>query len=165
MATELDLFYKSPGEELFDNLTKDQLLEVADKYKIPLTTKDKQLKRTVAVIVKAALVKLYILSVGEFAAGDNDGAGQIAANVLSLSFEQQRDLMFLEIEKSKLNREVEIRRLEVEAMCFQLIGEGKLGMFRVKKGWMWPIMLSCHPNLVKLMLTHFFVCSSVWQML
>ncbi len=30
---------------------------------------------------------------GEFAAGDNDGAGQIAANVLSLSFEQQRDLM------------------------------------------------------------------------
>ncbi len=35
MATELDLFYKSPGEELFDNLTKDQLLEVADKYEIP----------------------------------------------------------------------------------------------------------------------------------
>ncbi len=100
---------------------------MADKYKIPLTTKDKQLKRTVAVIVKAALVNLDILSVGEFAAGDNDGAGQIAANVLSLSFEQQRDLMLLEIEKSKLNREVEIRRLEVEAMCFQLIGEGKLG--------------------------------------
>ncbi len=126
MATELDLFYKSPGEELFDNLTKDQLLEVADKYEIPLTTKDKQLKRTVAVIVKAALVNLDILSVGEFAAGDNDGAGQIAANVLSLSFEQQRDLMLLELEKSKLNREVEIRRLEVEAMRFQLIGEGKL---------------------------------------
>ncbi len=61
MATELDLFYKSPGEELFDNLTKDQLLEVADKYEIPLTTKDKQLKRTVAVIVKAALVNLDIL--------------------------------------------------------------------------------------------------------
>ncbi len=65
MATELDLFYKSPGEELFDNLTKDQLLEVADKYEIPLTTKDKQFKRTVAVIVKAALVNLDILYVGE----------------------------------------------------------------------------------------------------
>ncbi len=35
--------------------------------------------------------------------------------------------MLLEIEKTKLNREVEIRRLEVEAMRFQLIGEGKLG--------------------------------------
>ncbi len=116
-----------PSEELFDNLTKDQLLEVADKYEIPLTTKDKQFKRTVAVIVKAALVNLDISSVGEFAAGDNDGADQIAANVLSLSFEQQRDLMLLEIEKTKLNREVEIRRLEVEAMRFQLIGEGKLG--------------------------------------
>ncbi len=32
--------------------------------------------------------------------------------------------MLLEIEKTKLNREVEIRRLEVEAMRFQLIGEG-----------------------------------------
>ncbi len=127
MATELDLFYKSPSEKLFDNLTIDQLLEVADKYEIPLNSKDKQLKRTVAVIVKAALVNLDILSVGEFAAGDNDGADQIAANVLSLSFEQQRDLMLLEIEKFKLNREVEVRRLEVEAMRFQLIGEGKLG--------------------------------------
>ncbi len=46
---------------------------------------------------------------------------------LSLSFEQQRNLMLLEIENKKLNREVEIRRLEVEAMRFQLIGEGKLG--------------------------------------
>ncbi len=35
--------------------------------------------------------------------------------------------MLLEIEKTKLNREVEIRRLEVEAMRLQLIGEGKLG--------------------------------------
>lgn len=127
MATELDLFYKSPSEELFDNLTKDQMLEVADKYEIPLTTKDKQLKRTVGVIVKAALVNLDILGVGEFAAGDNDGADQITANVLSLSFEQQIDLMLLAIEKTKLNHEVEIRRLEVEAMRFQLIGEGKLG--------------------------------------
>ncbi len=75
MATELDLFYKSPSEELFDNLTKDQLLEVADKYEIPLTTKDK-------VIVKAAQVNLDFLSVGEFAARDNDGADQIAGNVL-----------------------------------------------------------------------------------
>ncbi len=121
MATELDLLYKSPSEELFDNLTKDQLLEVADKYDIPLTTKDKQLKRTV--IVKAALVNLDVLSVGEFAAGDNDGADQIAANVSSLSVEQQRDLIILEIRKTKLNREVEIRRLEVEAMRFQLMGE------------------------------------------
>ncbi len=127
MATELDLFYKSPSEELFDNLTKDQLLEVADKYEIPLTTKDKQLKRTVAVIVKAVLVNLDVLSVGEFAIGDSDGVDQIAVNVSSLSFEQQKDLMLLEIERAKLNREVEIRRLEVEAMRFQLIGEGKLG--------------------------------------
>ncbi len=127
MATELDLFYKSPSEELFDNLTKDQLLEVADKYEIPLTTKDKQLKRTVAVIVKAVLVNLDVLSVGEFATGDSDGVDQIAVNVSSLSFEQQKDLMLLEIERAKLNREVEIRRLEVEAMRFQLIGEGKLG--------------------------------------
>lgn len=127
MATELDLFYKSPSEELFDNLTKDQLLEVADKYEIPLTTKDKQLKKNIAVIVKAALVNLDVLSVGEFATGDSDGVDQIAVNVSSLSFEQQRDLMLLEIERAKLNREVEIRRLEVEAMRFQLIGEGKLG--------------------------------------
>ncbi len=100
---------------------------MADKYEIPLTTEDKQIKRTVAVIVKAALVNLDILSLGEFATGDNDEADQIAANVLSLSFEQKRDLMLLEIEKTKLNREVEIRRLEVEAMRIQLIGEGKLG--------------------------------------
>ncbi len=75
-----------PSEELFDNLTKDQLLEEADEYKIPLTTKDKQLKRTVSVIVKAALVNFDILSVGEFAAGDNDGADQIAANVFIIVF-------------------------------------------------------------------------------
>ncbi len=55
---------------------------MADKDEIPLTTEDKQIKRTVAVIVKAALVNLDILNLGEFATGDNDEADQIAANVL-----------------------------------------------------------------------------------
>lgn len=85
------------------------------------------MKGTVALIVRAGLINLDLLTIGKSAAVDCDGSDQTAVNVLSLSFEQQTDLMLLEIEKVKLNREIEIRSLEVEAMRFQLIGGGKLG--------------------------------------
>lgn len=40
---------------------------------------------------------------------------------------KRTSLVLLEIEKTNLNREIEICKLEVEALRFQLIGEGKLG--------------------------------------
>nr|XP_055059873.1 uncharacterized protein LOC129443429 [Misgurnus anguillicaudatus] len=117
---ELDLFFESPSEELFDQLTKKQLLVVAAKYDIQLNTKDKKLKDSVALIVKTALINLNVLDTSEFG---SDRVGEMAS---TFSFEQRKELMLLELEKVRLNREVEIRKLEVEAVRFQLIGEGKL---------------------------------------
>lgn len=123
---ELDLFYRSPTEELFDQLTKEQLLEVAAKYGVPLNSKDKRLKETIVLIVKAALValKVFDISVRET---DEEQDVQISDLSLTFSFEQRKELMLLELEKAKLNREVEIHKLEVEVLRFQLISEGKLG--------------------------------------
>lgn len=123
---ELDLFYRSPTEELFDQLTKEQLLEVAAKYGVPLNSKDKRLKETIVLIVKAALValKVFDISVRET---DEEQDVQISDLSLTFSFEQRKELMLLELEKARLNREVEIRKSEVEVLRFQLISEGKLG--------------------------------------
>lgn len=41
MASVLDVFFESPSEGLFDQLTKEQLLEVAARYEICLTTEEK----------------------------------------------------------------------------------------------------------------------------
>jgi len=129
MATGLDLFFESPCEELFDQLTKEQLLEVAAKYEICLTSKERKLKESVALIVKAALVKLEVFDPDKPDGSDEDDIDSVAqssVNASTFSFKQRKELMLLEIEKVKLNREIEIRKLEVEAMRSQLIGEGKL---------------------------------------
>lgn len=129
MASVLDVFFESPSEGLFDQLTKEQLLEVAARYEICLTTKGKKLKESVALIVKAALVKLEVFDPDKPVGfdDDNDSAAQSSVIASTFSFEQRKELMLLEIEKAKLNREIEIRKLEVEALRFQLIGEGKIG--------------------------------------
>lgn len=128
MASVLDVFFESPSEGLFDQLTKEQLLEVAARYEICLTTKEKKLKESVALIVKAALVKLEVFDpVKPVGFDDDDSAAQSSVIASTFSFEQRKELMLLEIEKAKLNREIEIRKLEVEALRFQLIGEGKIG--------------------------------------
>ncbi|KAG1926323.1 thy-1 membrane glycoprotein [Pimephales promelas] len=77
----------------------------------------------------SALIKLEVFDPDKPDGSDEDDIDSVAqssVNASTFSFKQRKELMLLEIEKVKLNREIEIRKLEVEAMRFQLIGEGKL---------------------------------------
>lgn len=135
MSVELTDFFEHPSEEGFSQLSKKQLLEVADKFEIPLTTKDKSLKEGLGLVIKAALVKLGILTC-ELGSplpliGDQEQTKKKfpEGTVTSLTFEQQKQLLLLEMEKNKMSQEVELRRLDVEAQRFALIREGRLGNY------------------------------------
>jgi len=128
MATLLDEFFEYPTEESFNKLTKKQLLEVAEKYDIILTTKQKSSKEGVVIVVKAALIDLDILVSESGKPAKGTGKSNVPVCIPSaLSFKEQKELLLLEMEKSRINQEVELRKLDIEAQRFALIREGKLG--------------------------------------
>lgn len=128
MTTSLDEFFEHPTEESFYKLSKKQLLEVAEKYEIIFTTKEKSLKEGVVFVVKTALIDLGILVVSESGVTGDQGEKVVPVYTLSsLSFEEQKELLLLEMEKSRISQEVELRKLDIESQRFALIREGKMG--------------------------------------
>ena len=61
MASYVDEFIRFPSEELLDLGTKEQLLKVAEHYKVEIS--DKRLKNYIRVILKANLMESGILEV------------------------------------------------------------------------------------------------------
>ncbi len=60
MTSVVDLFIRDPDEALLDQCTKDQLLKIADHFKIEIEAK--RLKETVKNILKANLMEEGILA-------------------------------------------------------------------------------------------------------
>lgn len=113
MTTLLDEF-EYPTEESFNKLSNKQLLEVAEKYEISLTTKEKSLKEGVGFVVKAALIDLDILVSESERPLSVTGESNVPVHIpLSLSFEEQKELLLLEVEKSRINQEVELCKLDI----------------------------------------------------
>ncbi|XDV48156.1 hypothetical protein PO909_017622 [Leuciscus waleckii] len=122
MTTLLDEFFEDPSEESFNKLSKKQLLEVAEKYNISLTTKDKNLKEGLGIVVKAALIDLGIFLSESEKSLSATGDGNVPVCVpSSMSFAQQKELLLLQMEKSRLNQEVEMRKLDLESQRYALI--------------------------------------------
>ena len=59
--SEVTEFVSAPTEEFLDKCTKDQLLRIADHYKIEIS--DKRLKDTVKSILRANLSDMGVLTV------------------------------------------------------------------------------------------------------
>ncbi|KAL2086091.1 hypothetical protein ACEWY4_017150 [Coilia grayii] len=134
--SEIDNFVATPTGEAFNSFTKDQLVLLADRFEVPLTSNDKRSKLAVKTLVREELVKREILSPAELC----DFASV-------LTFEQQKELLLLQIdyskyhlkeqeflvEKCRLERELELgkqgvekERLSLECVRLDLIGEGKI---------------------------------------
>ena len=56
MFSVLEDFVACPSETLFESCTKEQLLQIAERFSIDLTTQDKRLKETLVTTLKRSLV-------------------------------------------------------------------------------------------------------------
>lgn len=126
----VDEFFHSPSDHLLSQYTKDQLFKIADHYGIEIG--DKRLKENIRAILKANLVEAGFLKREEF---------QPKVTNVTLSFEQQKELLTMQLEHEKLKQQKELEiQLELEKMKFKteqtklelehyklnLIKEGKL---------------------------------------
>lgn len=98
--------------------------------KSALQLKKKSLKKGVGFVVKAALIDLGILvseserhlsAIVDQDQGENNVSSLTA---LPLTFEQKQ-LLLLEVEKSRISQEAELHKFDIEAQRFALIREGK----------------------------------------
>lgn len=135
--SEVEEFIETPTEEAFGKLSKAQLITVAEHYEVSLTSNDKRNKQMLKILLREALVKKELMS----------PATDLEFN-LTLSFEQQKELLLLQLDKSrhqlqeqqvlaekcKFEREIELgkqelerERLAIERKRLALIEEGKIG--------------------------------------
>ncbi len=130
MASKVEEFVSAPCEDLLNDLTKDQLVELAGHYKINLVSQDKRLKDNIISLVKTELIKRGVLESQfrkEFVA---------TSTMSQLTFEQQKQLLLIQTEmKEKLleaQNRVEMskvqlqQQLDLERYRLDLIRDGKL---------------------------------------
>ncbi len=126
----LQEFFENPTEERLDKMSKEELFEVAAHFDIGITAKEKHLKEGVGLIVKSALADLGVFTTRAekpAVSGVQDPVELISPRSSpSLTYEQQRDVLLLEMENNKINQEVELSKQDIEAQRLQLIREGRL---------------------------------------
>lgn len=122
---DIDSFISSPSDEFLEGCSKEQLLKIAEYYK--LVIRDKRFgKESIKLLVKTQLVGKGFLKCDM---DESAGASNMQTN---LSFEQQKELLLLQMEHEKLKQrseesklELDKARLEVEVLKLNLIKEGK----------------------------------------
>ncbi len=134
MASKVEEFVSAPCEDLLNDLTKDQLVELAGYYKINLVSQDKRLKDNIISLVKTELIKRGVLE-SQFSEGALEF---VATSTMSqLTFEQQKQLLLIQTEmKEKLleaqNRvemskvQLQQQQLDLERYRLDIIRDGKL---------------------------------------
>lgn len=126
MSSVVEDFISFPSETLLDSCTKDQLLKIADHYKIEIA--DKRVKdSTVRETIRTKLMEQSILC--EMQAS----ASKTKPDVSSLTFEQQERLLLLQLEQERLKLEVEREKtrseqtnIELQKYRLDIIREGGL---------------------------------------
>ncbi|KAI2664007.1 hypothetical protein H4Q32_002120 [Labeo rohita] len=135
MTSKIEEFVTAPSEDLLNNFTKDQLIELAGHYEINLVSQDKRLKDNVKLLIKTELTEGGIL-----ASQPSENLSNLvdATSTMShLTFEQQKQLLLIQNEMKEKMLEVRSRvemsklqfqqqQLDVERYRLDLIKEGKL---------------------------------------
>lgn len=114
---------KTPSDSFLDSCTKEQLLKIADHYKIEIS--DKRLKDIIKSILRANVYDMNVLPAAAGAAGVVKNAAGLSSPVgqssIALSFEQQRELLLLQMEHEKLKHKVQVEKeLALENMKFDI---------------------------------------------
>lgn len=89
-------FIKTPSDDLLDDFSKDQLLEVADHYEITLSAQDKRLKDTIKTVIKTELNEREILK-------SQSKPVAATSKTSELTFEQQKELLLIEAATKEKN--------------------------------------------------------------
>ena len=116
--SQLEDFFKTPSELFLEDCTKDQLLKIADHYEIVIS--DKRLKDTVRAILRANLQERKVLP-GKPGSVVGDAPGST-----SFTFEQQKELLLLQMAHDKIKCEAEQDRISLEREKLSLLREGRL---------------------------------------
>lgn len=134
MTSKIEEFISAPSETLLNNLTKDQLVELAGHFEINLLSQDKRLKDNIKLLIKTELIERGILDPQSL-----EGASDFtdASAMSSLTFEQQKQLLLIQndmkvkmleaqnrVEMSKL--QLQQQQIDLERCRLDLIREGKL---------------------------------------
>ncbi|KAL7371523.1 hypothetical protein ABVT39_000330 [Epinephelus coioides] len=98
MANIVENFIQSPSEELLEQCTKEQLIKIAQHYSTDVEPKGT--KENLKSIIKANLQECGVLM-----------------EVQGLTFEQQKELLLLQMEHDKIKFEMEAKKqLELEVI-------------------------------------------------
>ena len=139
MASNVDEFIRFPSEELLELCTKEQLLKVAEHYKVEISDKCK--KNSIRLLMKANLMESGILedTTGAASAEDSPSPRYVTITAPSVSpssllFEQQKELLLLQLEhdRVKYEKEVEFKqdmeraKIKLQQERLELVREGKL---------------------------------------
>ncbi|XP_055788765.1 uncharacterized protein LOC129861392 [Salvelinus fontinalis] len=149
MASFVDEFIRFPSEELLELGTKEQLLKIAEYYKVEIS--DKRLKNSIRLILKANLMESGVLEVTTGPASAEESSPRNVTMAIpsvspsSLLFEQQKELLLLQLEhdrqhdREKLNhdrvkyerelafkQDMEMAKIKLQQERIELIREGKI---------------------------------------
>lgn len=122
MTSVVDIFRESPSEELLLSYTKEQLLQIAESYKVEIAPRYKTLKETLRNVLKGCLVELGVLqmplenvSVVEEVADPSVSENAIRLRELAVK-EKELELenAKLELRKRELDHQFALKRMELE---------------------------------------------------
>ncbi|KAM3582723.1 uncharacterized protein V6R79_007080, partial [Siganus canaliculatus] len=132
-------FIACPSEDLLNACTREQLVQLAEHYGVDVG--DKRLKDRMKSILRTVLFEKQVLTEAARSAVPSPAASKVPVVSSNLTFEQQKELLLLQLEYDKfklktetekdlalekLKQETQQAKLELEQQKLQLISEGKL---------------------------------------
>ena len=115
---QVEDFFETPAELFLEDCIKDQLLKIADHYEFVIS--DRRLKETIKSILKANLQDMKVLP------GKTGDVVECAPGNKAFSFEQQKELLLLQMAHDKMKCEAEQARISLEREKLSLLREGRL---------------------------------------
>ncbi|KAL7401353.1 hypothetical protein ABVT39_026844 [Epinephelus coioides] len=110
---EFDAFIAAPSEEALERCTKEQLIKLADHYSVDVG--DRKLKGEIKVALKVKLLELGIFRSVPVPLAPP--AVSLPVQAQGLTFEQQKELLLLQMEHDKIKFEMEAKKqLELEVI-------------------------------------------------
>ncbi|XP_067248764.1 uncharacterized protein [Chanodichthys erythropterus] len=147
MSSVLEDFFACPSESLLERCTKEQLLQIAERFSIDLTTQDKKLKETLETTLKRSLVDRGVFEVRTESIAPSDSSVfspcdvEVESELKFRNMSLQEKQLYLDAAKVRRKREVErefaARKLEqqlsVRKLELELEREREDRAFQIKK--------------------------------
>lgn len=107
---DIDAFIRAPSQEALGNFSMEQLLIIAEHFSVEVVG-DKRLKSTIKASIESALCETGVLP------AEKEGVVKPLWQASSLSFEQQKEILLLQLSHDKRRYEMEFEKeISVERM-------------------------------------------------